>query len=121
MVWLLPSAKAERLSTVVLITYVVAISHLSHIIAGSVEVFYAVIVGAATVSDYFLKFMAPTLLGNLIGGISLVAFLNHGAVAAEMRSDLELAAPHPHDQPQQPSEPTPPQTSPESARRSESS
>jgi formate/nitrite transporter FocA (FNT family) len=107
MVWVLPSAKAERLSTVVLITYVVAISHLSHIIAGSVEVFYAVIVGAATLSDYFFKFMAPTLLGNVIGGISLVAFLNHGAVAAEMRSDLEPEGPRPHPEADEPDEDEP--------------
>jgi len=85
MVWLLPSAKAERLLTVVLLTYVVAISHLSHIIAGSVEGIYAVLTGAASVADYFGKFMFPTLLGNVIGGVSLVALLNHAAIAAEMR------------------------------------
>jgi formate-nitrite transporter family protein len=88
MVWLLPSAKAERLLTVILVTYVVAISHLSHIIAGSVEGFYAVLTGAASIGDYLLKFMLPTLLGNTIGGVSLVALLNHAAIAAEMREEL---------------------------------
>jgi formate-nitrite transporter family protein len=37
MVWLLPSVRSARLVTILLITYVVGISNLSHIIAGSVE------------------------------------------------------------------------------------
>ncbi len=84
MVWLLPSARSARLVTILLITYVVAISKLSHIIAGSVEATYGVMTGAASVRDYLLGFFAPTLLGNMIGGISLVAIINHGSVAAEI-------------------------------------
>lgn len=84
MVWVLPSAQSARLLTIVLITYVVAVCHLSHIIAGSVEAAYAVIIGRATLADYFLRFISPTLLGNIIGGVSLVGLLNHAAVASEM-------------------------------------
>jgi formate/nitrite transporter FocA (FNT family) len=86
MVWLLPSARSARLVTILLITYVVAISRLSHIIAGSVEASYAVMTGAASVHDYLWGFFAPTLLGNMIGGISLVAIINHGSIAAEIQS-----------------------------------
>lgn len=85
MVWLLPSARSARLVTILLITYVVAISKLSHIIAGSVEASYGVMYGAATMRDYFGSFFGPTLLGNMIGGISLVAIINHGSIAAEIR------------------------------------
>ncbi|WP_049868980.1 formate/nitrite transporter family protein [Paraburkholderia phytofirmans] len=84
MVWLLPSARSARLVTILLITYVVAISKLSHIIAGSVEASYAVMTGAASIQDYLRGFFAPTLLGNMIGGISLVAIINHGSIAAEI-------------------------------------
>nr|WKF55661.1 Inner membrane protein YfdC [Paraburkholderia busanensis] len=84
MVWLLPSARSARLITILLITYVVGISKLSHIIAGSVEASYAVMDGSASVSNYLLAFFAPTLLGNMIGGISLVAIINHGSIAAEI-------------------------------------
>jgi formate-nitrite transporter family protein len=73
-----------------LITYVIAISKLSHIVAGSVEASYAVMIGAASVRDYICVFFAPTLLGNMIGGISLVAIINHGSIAAEITpSDSE--------------------------------
>ncbi|MEC5406024.1 formate/nitrite transporter family protein [Paraburkholderia sp. MPAMCS5] len=84
MVWLLPSARSARLLTVLLITYVVAVSHLSHIIAGSTEVAYAFMSGDASLHDYFVRFLAPTLVGNVIGGMSLVALLNHAAIAPEI-------------------------------------
>jgi formate-nitrite transporter family protein len=84
MVWLLPSARSARLVTILLITYVVGMSKLSHVIAGSVEASYGVMVGAASVRDYLCMFFAPTPLGNMIGGISLVAIINHGSIVAEM-------------------------------------
>jgi formate/nitrite transporter FocA (FNT family) len=84
MVWLLPSARSARLVTILLITYVIAISKLSHIIAGSVEAAYGVMVGAASMQDYLFGFFVPTLLGNMIGGVSLVAIINHGSIAAEI-------------------------------------
>jgi formate/nitrite transporter FocA (FNT family) len=89
MVWLLPSARSARLVTILLITYVVGISKLSHVIAGSVEASYGVMVGAASVQDYVRGFFAPTLLGNMIGGTSLVAIINHGSIAAEITDSDE--------------------------------
>ena len=85
MVWLLPSARSARLATILLVTYVVALGHLSHIIAGSVEAAYAVLTGAAPFGDYVLKFLVPTLIGNTIGGVSLVALVNHAAIAPDLQ------------------------------------
>jgi formate/nitrite transporter FocA (FNT family) len=84
MVWLLPSARSARLLTILLVTYTVGVSKLAHVIAGSAEASYAVMTGAASAGDYFLVFLLPTLLGNMIGGISLVAIVNHGAIAPEI-------------------------------------
>jgi formate-nitrite transporter family protein len=84
MVWLLPSARSARLLTILLVTYTVAVSKLTHVIAGSVEAAYAVMIGSASVSDYFFVFMIPTLIGNMIGGISMVAITNHAAIAPEI-------------------------------------
>jgi formate-nitrite transporter family protein len=85
MVWLLPSARSARLATILLVRYVVALGHLSHIIAGSVEAAYAVLAGAAPFGDYVLKFLLPTLIGNTIGGVSLVALVNHAAIAPDLQ------------------------------------
>lgn len=83
MVWLLPNAGSARLLVILLLTYVVALAHLSHIIAGSVEAAYAVLNGEASFGQYMMAFLLPTLIGNTIGGVSLVAFLNHAPLRAE--------------------------------------
>lgn len=89
MVWILPSTRSARLITVLLITYIVALARLSHVIAGSAEAAYAVLAGFDTPVAYIARFLIPTLLGNIIGGVALVALLNHGAVVSEIRPRRE--------------------------------
>jgi formate/nitrite transporter FocA (FNT family) len=85
MIWLLPSARSARLLVIILLTYTVAIGRFSHVIAGSVEAFFAVFAGEASVYDYLTGFFVPTILGNTIGGVALVALLNHAPLAPELR------------------------------------
>lgn len=87
MVWLLPSARSARILVILLLTYVVAIAQLPHVVAGSADVAFAVWSGHATVTDYFWRFLVPTLLGNTVGGVALVAFLNHAPLAAELQDE----------------------------------
>jgi formate/nitrite transporter FocA (FNT family) len=82
MTWLLPGAGASKLSVIIILTYLVALGKLAHVIAGSTEVLYAVIDGSLSWGDYGY-YMLPTLLGNSIGGVTLVAFLNFAQVAPE--------------------------------------
>jgi formate/nitrite transporter FocA (FNT family) len=81
MVWLLPVAENSRLVVIVIITYLVSIAGFPHIIAGSSEVFYALLTGivspAVAIGDFFI----PTLIGNTIGGVSLVAAINYAQLA----------------------------------------
>jgi formate/nitrite transporter FocA (FNT family) len=90
MVWLLPSAESARVFVIVALTYLIGVAGLSHIIAGSVETLYAVTTGAASLGQYVGSFFVPVLLGNLVGGISLVAALAHAEIAAEA-ADREMA------------------------------
>ncbi|MBV8913571.1 MAG: formate/nitrite transporter family protein [Acetobacteraceae bacterium] len=83
MVWLLPSAGSARMLIIATLTYVVAIGQFSHSIAGSVEAAFAVFVGASGGGDYLWHFLLPTVLGNTIGGVALVAMLNHAPLATE--------------------------------------
>jgi formate/nitrite transporter FocA (FNT family) len=85
MVWLLPGAGSARLIVILIITYVVALGGFAHIIAGSVDAFYLVETGAATWGDYLWRFFTPTILGNVVGGVTLVAVLNYGQVAREIQ------------------------------------
>jgi formate-nitrite transporter family protein len=89
MVWMLPSARSARLFVILLLTYVVAVARLPHVIAGSVEAVFVVISGHANLTDYLLNFLLPTLIGNTIGGVALVAFLNHAPLAPELQDDVE--------------------------------
>jgi formate/nitrite transporter FocA (FNT family) len=86
MVWLLPSAGSLRPIIIILITYIVGIGNLTHIIAGSVDAAYLVVAGDAALGTYVWRFFVPTLLGNMVGGIALVAVLNYGQVAPELRA-----------------------------------
>jgi formate/nitrite transporter FocA (FNT family) len=85
MVWLLPSARSAKLLVILLLTYIVGVGKFSHIIAGSAESAFAVITGHASLADYFLRFLAPTLIGNTLGGVTLVALLNHAPLVPELQ------------------------------------
>lgn len=80
MVWLLPAAETARIWVIIIMTYFVALGGYAHIIAGSIEVFYAMFVGISDWSSYVTDWMLPTLLGNIVGGVSLVAILGHAQV-----------------------------------------
>ena len=57
-----------------------------HIIAGSNKVFLLIASGAESWGAYFVHFFLPTLIGNIIGGVSLVAFLGYAQVVAGKES-----------------------------------
>jgi formate-nitrite transporter family protein len=80
MVWLLPGAEASRVVIVIIITYLVGLASLNHIIAGSTTMFYLVAIHGISWAQYFTSFFIPTLLGNIIGGVSMVAALGHAQV-----------------------------------------
>jgi formate/nitrite transporter FocA (FNT family) len=77
MVWLLPFAESARVGVIIVITYVVGIGSFSHVIAGSVETFYLVASGAQSFGQYAFGYLLPSLVGNVIGGTSLVAAIAH--------------------------------------------
>lgn len=43
----------------------------------------------ASLAQYASDFFVPTLLGNILGGTTLVALLNYGQVAAEINDHRE--------------------------------
>jgi formate/nitrite transporter FocA (FNT family) len=80
MVWLLPGAEWARVSIVIILTYLIGISGFNHIIAG---VHYHVFFGGHQINfpgTYMPQFFFPTLLGNVIGGLAVVAALGHAQV-----------------------------------------
>lgn len=83
MVWLLPAASSARFLVIGTLTYLVGVAGFSHVIAGSTEVLFAVTSGAIGWTEYFVGFLVPVLLGNVVGGVVLVSLLNHAQVKDE--------------------------------------
>jgi formate/nitrite transporter FocA (FNT family) len=87
MVWILPNARAERLLVILIVTYIVAIGRLSHTVAGTIDAAFLVFSGNGTVEGFLMNFFIPTIIGNVIGGIGLVALLNHAPLAATLQNE----------------------------------
>lgn len=85
MIWMLPAAETARFWVIILITYVVALSHSAHIVAGATETLYVVFSGEAGFGSWLLTWCLPALAGNIIGGVMLVAAINHAQVVAHER------------------------------------
>lgn len=80
MVWLLPGAESARVAIIIIVTYLVGISGFNHIIAGSTTMFFLMVTKSISLGTYVVQFFLPTLLGNVIGGLALVAALGHAQV-----------------------------------------
>ena len=80
MVWLLPAAESARVSIIIIVTYLIGISGFNHIIAGSTTMFFLIVTNSISWGTYLVRFFFPTLLGNVIGGLALVAALGHAQV-----------------------------------------
>lgn len=80
--WLLPFAESARIWVIVILTYIVGLAHLSHVIVGSIDAGFLVFTGDSTWHAFLTHTFVPSLLGNIIGGVALVAALNHAQIVA---------------------------------------
>ncbi|WP_439880125.1 formate/nitrite transporter family protein [Pontibacter sp. MBLB2868] len=87
MVWLLPYAETARVWVIIIITYVVGIGHFSHIIAGAVETFTLAAMQQVSWWEVIFSYCVPALIGNILGGVILVAAINHAQTKAGERSE----------------------------------
>lgn len=83
-VWLLPSADKSSFLVIALLTYLIALFHLAHVVAGSVEAFALVFSGEMTLAQAVFGFHLPALIGNILGGSALFALISYGQVVDEL-------------------------------------
>jgi formate/nitrite transporter FocA (FNT family) len=87
MAWLLASTR-ETLAQIALIwltTAPIAAFGFRHSIAGAVEAFYRVWIGDLGFSHMVVSYELPALAGNIVGGVVLVALVNHGQVGSKKK------------------------------------
>ena len=81
-VWLLPFAEAARVWVIFVVAYVVGLGAFPQIVTAAVAAFYLTATGGATWTDGLVGLLLPTLVGNVVGGVVLVAALNHEQAVA---------------------------------------
>jgi formate/nitrite transporter FocA (FNT family) len=87
MVWLLPASKASEPLIIIILTYAITLGGFTHVIASTVDALFLVFRGVRTFGDFAGTFFLPTLLGNIVGGVMLVAVLNSGQVAPQLKGE----------------------------------
>ncbi|CAK9057125.1 Inner membrane protein YfdC, partial [Durusdinium trenchii] len=90
LVWMLPRGGSSKLALIVLFTWLIAASDLTHVVAGSVEVALLIIGGNLSVPAGFGGFILPVLLGNILGGTAIFTALAWGQVHQEAILHLHL-------------------------------
>jgi formate/nitrite transporter FocA (FNT family) len=97
LVWILAAMESHSVAIIIILTYLVGAGGFTHIIAGSIESLFLVVTGHLSWLGYVTGYMLPTLIGNVIGGVSLVSALNHAQVVSgedEDKPDLGEPARH---------------------------
>ena len=84
MVWMIPSAESAKFAVVTMMTYLIAVGGFTHIVAGSMEAYLLVFAGDWEWWRVILQFMAPVLIGNIIGGTVLFAVISYAQVMEEI-------------------------------------
>lgn len=83
MVWAVYGLQASKLTLIFLATYLIAIGDFPHVVVGSIEVAYLLLLGETTLSAALGTFLVPVTLGNLVGGTAIFALVAHLEVRAD--------------------------------------
>ena len=84
MVWLMPGAENTQLHIITLLTWLIAVGGFTHIVAGSMEAYLLVLAGDWSWLNMLADFVAPALIGNMIGGTALFAVIAYAQVMDEI-------------------------------------
>ena len=83
-VWMLPGQNGNDVVIIVLFTWLIAAGDFTHVIAGSVEMWFMLLEQELSVMQAIFGFFVPVLLGNVVGGSAVFTMLAWGQVVAEV-------------------------------------
>lgn len=90
MVWMFPAAGAAKIVVIVLMTWLIALADTTHIVVGSVEIFYLIFNGSLPWQEFIWPFALPTLAGNICGGTFIFALLSHAQIRNDMSNEKKV-------------------------------
>lgn len=82
--WIRTASDDNGFWIVFVLTYAIAAGGFTHVIAGAAEAFLLLWAGKAGIVWLIATFLAPALIGNIIGGTGLFAVLAHAQVKEEL-------------------------------------
>ncbi|WP_371038613.1 MULTISPECIES: formate/nitrite transporter family protein [unclassified Rhodosalinus] len=85
LVWILPRMEsAGEVLMIVILTYVIGLGGMSHVVAGSTELFILVALGELDPAAAVLGGILPAFAGNVLGGTGIFSTLTYAQVRAEI-------------------------------------
>ncbi len=85
LVWVLPRMEsAGEVLMIVILTYVIGLGGMSHVVAGSTELFILVATGELGIGAAVVGGVLPALAGNVLGGTGIFAALTYAQVREEV-------------------------------------
>ena len=85
LVWILPRMEsAGEVLMIVIITYIIGLGGMSHVVAGSTELFVLVVSGELGIAAAIFGGILPSFAGNVLGGTGIFAALTY----AQMREEI---------------------------------
>jgi formate/nitrite transporter FocA (FNT family) len=90
-VWMMPSSRGSEFFIILTFTWAIAAGDLTHIIAGSVEMGYLLLLGELPITVALFDFFVPVLAGNIVGGTAIFTLLAWGQVKNEVEKGTGAA------------------------------
>ncbi|WP_340107775.1 formate/nitrite transporter family protein [Pikeienuella sp. HZG-20] len=87
LVWIMPNAGNSKTLMIILITWLIALGEFAHVIAGATEAAFLVFAGDRTAAEALFGFVAPALIGNILGGTVFFTVLTWAQIRAEHWED----------------------------------
>lgn len=85
LVWILPTMEsAGEVLIIIIITYLIGLGGLSHVVAGSTELFIMMFEGETSIYDVMFSGVLPAFIGNVLGGTGMFAAMTYAQVRQEI-------------------------------------
>jgi formate/nitrite transporter FocA (FNT family) len=84
LVWILASCEGNEFWVITLLTYMIALGDLTHVVAGSAEVFLLMLIGEQSILNGLFGVILPALAGNIAGGTILFTLIAYAQVKDEL-------------------------------------